>query len=155
MRLLVGSYTNDRPLLVKFWSQKMTHHLCSLRSFFWLYNKLDLVPIQAQQPTLVRPSRPLAQAPTRRPRGWFDSCVTGWCLQYRFGNFARVHGFHRSVGPQICGHCVLAIKWICRRVIVPGLEIVETSTLQGNCNPWKGHSFCFAQPHSSDIAVRQ
>ena len=26
---------------------------------------------------------------------------------------------------------VLAIKWICRRVIVPGLVIVETSTIAG------------------------
>ena len=50
----------------------------------------------------------------------------------------------------VLDHLHVGDKRLCQRAIMPGLEIVGTSTMQENCNPWKGHSFCFAKPHSSD-----
>ena len=49
---------------------------------------------------------------------------------------------NRSVGQQEC----VGDKWVCRRVIVPGLEIVETSTIAGELQPRKITLFVLPNP---------
>ena len=54
---------------------------------------------------------------------------------------------NRSVGQQEC----VGDKKIMPAFSRAGINlIVETSTITGELHPWKDHSFCFAQPHSSD-----